>query len=83
MKKAIIASTFMVFSAAALAAEPPSKDAAQLPQFDNHQACVYQNVIYSKGAVVSAGQSQLQCMRGMGVNGFRGDENPLEWVKLD
>ncbi len=82
MKGFILATTIMVFSFGVSASEPAKKNLPPSPPLDTHQACYYENVAYSKGSVISVGQVHLECVRTTGSNGFRGEENPLEWSKV-
>jgi hypothetical protein len=81
MKSTIIAAVLLLASGAAIAEEPAKKTTDTLQQMDNHAACYYANVAYSKGSFIKAGDVQLKCVRTM-INGNRREENPLEWEKL-
>lgn len=83
MKKLVIGLVLIASSSIASAEQSvQQKEIAVQTQLDSHQACYFQNTIYSEGSIVTAGQHELQCVRAKGNNGFRTKENPLEWVKL-
>ncbi|WP_410002305.1 DUF1496 domain-containing protein [Pseudomonas fluorescens] len=71
----------MAFSFGVSASEPVKKVLPPSPPLDTHQACYYENIAYSKGSVISVGPVQLECVRTIGSNGVRGEENPLQWIK--
>lgn len=81
MKKTSIAALLLMTSCAVAAQEPAKNDAPTLQKMDPQVACYYANVAYSKGSIISAGDSQLQCIRTI-INGTRSEQNPLEWDKL-
>lgn len=78
MNKAIIAAAFLVGSGMATAAEPAKKEVSVLPKMDNHVACYYENIGYSKGAKITVKDETLKCVRTM-IDGLRSEDNPLEW----